>query len=161
MRLSGRVFADKSAYRLNGEFGVNAGWVLKPGVTVEMNRDAVIRINTDGYLSAKGTTKDKVIFTSADRTAAYWKGIICYSADAKTVLENAEVNNAGSNTLVSAKKANIAIWGTKATMTIKNTRISGSGGFGVFVGYGASANTDLTSANTFESNAQTNVVIEK
>ena len=154
-------FADKSAYRLNGEFSVDAGWVLKPGVTVEMSRDAVIRINTGGYLSAKGTTKDKVVFTSADRTAGYWRGIICYSTDAKNVLENAEVNNAGSNILVSAKKANIAIWGTKATMSIKNTRISGSGGYGVFVGYGASANTDITTANTFEANTQPDVLIDK
>ncbi|GHB75568.1 hypothetical protein GCM10007390_31650 [Persicitalea jodogahamensis] len=154
-------FADKAPYRINGELTVDTGWKLNPSVTLEMNRDAVIRINTSGYLSAIGTTKDKVIFTSADGSAAYWRGIICYSADPKTVLENAEVRNAGGNIIVSAKKANIAIWGTKATMTIKNTKISGSGGYGILIGYGSSANADLTTANTFESNAQTNVLIEK
>lgn len=154
-------FADKAPYRINGELAVNTGWKLNPGVTLEMNRDAVVRINTSGYLSAKGTSKDKVIFTSADGSAAYWRGIICYSADPKTILENAEVRNAGGNIIVSAKKANIAIWGTKATMNIKNTYISGSGGYGVMVGYGSLANTDLTTANTFESNAQSNVLIEK
>ncbi len=154
-------FADKAPYRINGELTINTGWKLNPGVILEMNRDAVIRINTSGYLSAKGTTKDKVIFTSADGSAAYWRGIICYSADPKTILENAEVRNAGGNIIVSAKKANIAIWGTKATMTIKNTQISGSGGYGVMVGYGSSANADLTTANTFESNAQDNVLVEK
>jgi len=154
-------FADKAPYRINGELTVNTGWKLNPAVTLEMNRDAVIRINTSGYLSAQGTTKDKVIFTSANGSAAYWRGIICYSADPKTILENAEVRNAGGNIIVSNKKANVAIWGTKATMTIKNTQISGSGGYGVLVGYGSLANADLSTANTFASNAQTNVLIEK
>lgn len=154
-------FADKAPYRINGELHVNTGWKLKPGVTMEMNRDAVIRINTGGYLSAIGTTKDKVIFNSTDGSPAYWRGIICYSADPKTVLENTEVRNAGGNIIVSGKKANIAIWGTKATMNIKNTKISGSGGYGVMVGHGSSANTDLTTANIFESNVQDNILIEK
>jgi hypothetical protein len=154
-------FTDKTPYRLNGEFTVNAGWKLNPGVTIEMNRDAVIRINTDGYLSAKGTAAQKIVFAGADRSTPYWRGIICYSQDAKNVLENAEVSNGGSVAIVSAKKANVAVYGTKAVMSIKNTRISGSGGYGVFVAYGASANVDLTTANTFDANAQTNVLIEK
>ncbi len=154
-------FADKSPYRITGEFTINGGFKLNPGVTMEMNRDAVIRVNTGGYLSAKGTDTEKIIFTSANRTAGYWRGLICYSQDGKNVLENAEVNNAGSLQLVSGKKANIAVYGTKATMTIKKTRISGSGGYGVYVAYGASANTDLSTTNTFEGNAETNVLIEK
>ncbi|WP_461104440.1 right-handed parallel beta-helix repeat-containing protein [Spirosoma koreense] len=154
-------FADKTPYRLNGDFTVDAGWKINPGVTIEMNRDAVIRINTGGYLSAKGTADQKIVFTGVDRTTPSWKGIICYSQDAKNALENAEVSNGGSVAIVSGKKANIAIYGTKAVLSIKNTRISGSGGYGVFVAYGASANTDLTTANTFEANAQTNVLLEK
>lgn len=154
-------FADKTPYRINGVFSVNTGWKLNPGVTVEMNRDAIIQVNVSGYLLAKGTATDKVVFIGADRSIPYWKGIICYSQDAKNILENAEVSNAGSVAIVSGKKANIAIYGTKALMSIKNSRITGSGGYGVFVAYGASANTDLTTANTFESNAQSNVLIEK
>ncbi len=154
-------FADKTPYRINGEFTINTGWKLNPGVTLEMNRDAVIRINTTGYVSAKGTTTEKVVFTGADKTAAFWRGLICYSADPKNALENAEVLNAGSGTIVSGKKANVAIYGNQAKMSIKNTRISGSGGYGVFVSYGASANTDLTTANQFEANAQDNIMIEK
>lgn len=154
-------FADKAPYRLTGEFTVNTGWKINPGVTLEMNRDAVIRINTDGYIIAKGTAAQKVVFNGANNTAAFWRGIICYSADAKNLLENVEVKNAGSIAIVSGKRANVAIYGTKANMTIKNTAISGSGGYGVFVSYGASANADLITANTFEKNQESNVLIEK
>jgi nicotinamide mononucleotide (NMN) deamidase PncC len=154
-------FDDKSPYRITGEFSVNTGWKVNPGVVVEMNRDAVIRVNTSGYLLAKGTATQPVTFTSAERQAAYWRGIICYSQDAKNTLEYAEVSNAGSMAIVSGKRANVAIYGTKAAMSIKNTRITGSGGYGVFVAYGSSANTDLMTANTFDTNAQTNVLIEQ
>ncbi|GAB4035608.1 PKD domain-containing protein [Spirosoma gilvum] len=154
-------FNDKTPYRISGDFSVDAGWKIAPGVTIEMNRDAVIRINTAGYISAKGTTTNKIVFAGADRTTPSWKGIICYSQDSKNELDYTEVSNAGSTVIVSAKKASIAIYGTKALMSIKNTKISGSGGYGVFVSYGASANTDLNTANTFEANAQTNVLIEK
>ncbi|MEZ0606950.1 PKD domain-containing protein [Fibrella sp. WM1] len=154
-------FADKAAYRLTGDLSVNAGFKLNPGVTLEMNRDATILVNTSGYLSAKGTDTEKVIFTGANRTAGYWRGIICYSANNKNALDNAEVSHAGSIAIVSGKKANVAIYGTRAAMSITKTRISNSGGYGVFVSYGASANTDLNTANTFTSNASDNVLIEK
>ena len=154
-------FADKTPYRINGILGINTGFKLAPGVTMEMNRDALIQINDTGYLSAKGTPTQKVIFTSTDRTAAYWRGIISYSPDAKNELENAEVNNAGSSSIVSNRKANIAVWGTHATINITKTRISGSGGYGVFVGYGSSGNADLSTANTFDNNALVNVLIDK
>ncbi|GAA4406406.1 hypothetical protein GCM10023187_25810 [Nibrella viscosa] len=154
-------FADKTPYRISGDFAVEAAWILNPGVTLEMNRDAVIRINTGGYLLAKGTPTSKITFTGATRTAGFWRGIICYSADSKNLIENAAISYAGSNVIVSGKKANLAIYGNRATMTIQNTQISNSGGYGLFVSYGASVNTDVTTANSFESNAQTNVMIEK
>jgi hypothetical protein len=154
-------FADKTPYRINGEFVVTTGWKLSPGVTLEMNRDAVIRINSDGYISAKGTDTGKVVFTGAENTPAYWRGIICYSSDTKNILENTEVRNAGSISLVSGKKANIAIYGNRSTMTIRTTRISGSGGHGVYVSSGASVNTDLSTVNTFENNTLANVLIDK
>lgn len=153
-------FTDKTPYRVLGELGVNTGWKLEPGVKLEMDRDAVIRINTHGYLLAQGTSAAKVVFTSVGNAPAFWKGIVVYSASSKNSLENTEVSNAGSVTIVSDKKANIAVYTTGAQLTVKNSVIKGSGGYGVFVGYGASANTDLKTANTFASNTKENVFME-
>lgn len=154
-------FADKTPYRVMGELSVEAGWKLAPGVTVEMGRDQSIQINQKGYLIARGTTTDKVTITGASRTPGYWRGMICYSTNAQNLIENAEVSNAGSNALVSNKKTNIALWGAKATMTIRNSRISGSGSMGVYVSYGSTINADVTTVNTFEGNPVGNVVIDK
>ncbi|WP_229374288.1 PKD domain-containing protein [Fibrella rubiginis] len=154
-------FADKTPYRLTGNLAVGTGFALKPGVTLEMNRDIAISVNLEGYLSAKGTQAEPIVFTGANRTAGFWRGIISYSTSNKNVLEYAEVSNAGSIAIVSGKKANIALWGNKAIMSITKSRISNSGGMGVFVGYGTSTNTDINTANTFASNADVNVFVDK
>jgi hypothetical protein len=154
-------FTDKTPYRLNGDLSVETGWKLNPGVTVEVGRDAAIRINGDAYLSAKGTATEKITITGASRTPGYWRGLICYSTSPQNVIEYAEVSNAGSNAIVSGKKTNIAVYGAKATMSIKNTKISGSTGHGIYVGYNCILNTDAATVNTFEANGAANIMIDK
>ncbi|WP_128546582.1 PKD domain-containing protein [Larkinella soli] len=154
-------FKDKTPYRLLGDFAVEGGWVLSPGVTVEVARDAAIMINSKGYLIAKGTATDKVIFTGASKSTAFWKGMILYSNNSRNAIENAEINNGGSLVIVSGKKANLALYGNSATVAIKNTKFSGSGGYGIYAGYGSSLNADVTTVNTFEANALDSVYREK
>lgn len=155
-------FADKTPYRVTGSWlTINTGLKLNPGVTIEMPRDGLFTINATGYLLAKGTTADKVTITGVSRTAGYWRGLISYSTSTLNVIENAEISNAGSIAIVSGKKANLAIYGNKATMSIKNTRISGSGGYGIYSFSGTTINTDAATTNTFESNAQGNVQVDK
>lgn len=154
-------FADKSAYRLLGDLTVDEGWKLKPGVTIEVARDGRININNSGYIIAKGTNTDKVTITGAARTPGYWRGLISYSTSEKNLFENAEVSNGGSAVIVSGKKTNIAVYGNKANMTIRNTRISGSGGHGIYVNYMATINTDAKTVNTFEGNSQDNIAFER
>ncbi|RRA99906.1 right-handed parallel beta-helix repeat-containing protein [Larkinella rosea] len=152
-------FKDKTPYRLTGDFAVETGLTLSPGVTIEGARDIVMMINSKGYLIAKGTATDKVTFTGADRTGATWKGLMIYSVNSRNVIENAEISNGGSIAIVSGKKANLALYG--GNLSIKNTTISNSGGYGIFVSYSSKLNADATTANTFKSNAQDNVLLEK
>ncbi|WP_460982948.1 PKD domain-containing protein [Spirosoma fluminis] len=154
-------FADKTPYRLNGDLTVNTGWKLNPGVTIEVGRDAAIRINGEGYLSAKGTATEKITITGASRTPGYWRGLICYSTSPQNVIEYAEISNAGSNAIVSGKKTNIAVYGAKAALSIKNTKISGSTGHGIYVGYNCVLNADAATINTFEANGAANIMIDK
>ncbi|GAB3924666.1 right-handed parallel beta-helix repeat-containing protein [Larkinella terrae] len=152
-------FKDKTPYRLTGDFAVECGLTLSPGVTIEGARDVVMMINSKGYLIAKGTATDKVTFTGADRTGATWKGLMIYSVNSRNVIENAEISNGGSLAIVSGKKANLALYG--GNLSIKNTTISNSGGYGIFVSYSSKLNADASTTNTFKSNAQDNVLLEK
>lgn len=153
-------FKDKTPYRLVGDFAVEVGLTLSPGVTVESDRDVMIMINSKGYLIAKGTATEKVTFTGADRTSASWKGLMIYSNNSRNVIENAEISNGGSQTIISGKKANLALFGN-GNLSIKNTTITKSGGYGIYASYGASLNADVTTANTFTANAEENVRLEK
>lgn len=151
-------FNDNTPYRVVGyQLTVNAGWKLSPGVTVELARDASIVVNNTGYLNAIGTPDKKITFTGVVKQASYWKGIMNFSANVQNVMDHTELSNAGSVVIVSGKKAALAVYGANAKVTIKNSKISSSGGYGIFVGYGASVNADAATVNTFESNALASV----
>lgn len=149
-------FADKTPYRLLGDLAVEAGWTLKPGVTVEVSHDATIRVNRDGYLSAKGTSAQPVTITGSTRTAAHWKGIIVYSISNLNVMEQTDLSGGGSAVMVSGKRAALTVYGRGAKLTIKNSRITGSGGHGIMHTSDAELNTDAGSTNTFSGNTQAN-----
>jgi uncharacterized protein (AIM24 family) len=154
-------FTDKTPYRVvESELNVNAGWKLSPGVTIELARDAVIRVNSNGYLNAQGTADKKISFTGTQAQASHWKGMIVYSASGQNLIEHAELRNAGSGVVVSGKRSALAVYGTNARTTVKNTKISGSGGYGIYVGAGGSVNADATTVNTFEGNAQASLLRE-
>ncbi|GAB3252567.1 hypothetical protein GCM10027347_11720 [Larkinella harenae] len=153
-------FADKTPYRLLGSVTARTGWKLNPGVTIEVARDESITINEGGYLVAKGTVNQKVTLTGAGSGAAYWTGILNHSTSTQNSIEYADIRNAGSKVIVSGKRANLALYGDNATISVKNTRISGSGGYGIWVGYGSKINTDAPTSNAFDGNAQNPVELE-
>ncbi|GAB3512336.1 hypothetical protein GCM10027341_52970 [Spirosoma knui] len=150
-------FTDKTPYRLLNDVMVRAAWKLSPGVTIEVERNASIHINESGYLQAIGTQTQPIRFKGAGTTAAYWKGILCLSASNQNRIENAEILNAGSSSIVGGQQANLAIYGEGATMDVRTTHVGGSGGYGILVGFGARINDDVVSSNTFTGNAQANV----
>lgn len=148
------AFSDKTPYRLLGNLTVEAGLTLQPGVIVEAARDGMISVNKTGYLSAKGTADQKVTITGAGHTSAYWRGIIVYSISNLNVLDQVEVSGGGSAVIVSGQRSALTVYGRGATLSVKNSRISNSGGYGIMYTSDATLNADANSVNTFASNAQ-------
>jgi hypothetical protein len=154
-------FADNTPYRLLGNVTTSAAWKLEPGVTLEMSRDAMLTINNGGYLKAVGTPAKKITITGAERTAGYWKGIMSYSTSTLNQVEHAEISFGGSAVILSGQKANIALFGNQAVLSVKNTKVSGSAGYGIFVSRGSTLNADAATTNTFETNAKDGLFIQK
>lgn len=152
-------FKDKTPYRILENVTSDANWKLLPGVIIEMGRAAFLTID-DGYFNAIGTETNKIIIRGAENTAAYWKGMICFSTSDQNIIENAEVSGGGNIAIVSGKKANIAIYGGQSRMTIRKSVISNSGGYGIFVNYQATVNADVETVNTFKDNAQAKLLKE-
>jgi hypothetical protein len=153
-------FADKTPYRVLRTLMVRSGWKLNPGVTIQVARDMSIIIDESGYVNAQGTTAQPIRFTGISNTAAYWRGMLVHSGSTQNQIVNAEISNAGSVAIVSGKRANLALYGDEAAISVRNTRISGSGGYGILASYGTTLNSDAVTTNTFENNSQTNVQIE-
>ncbi len=151
---------EETAYRIHGVLTINAHLKLAPGTLLEVERDGNIVVTADARFEAKGTAADSIRIRGAQPAAGYWKGLICYSPSNVNTIEYAEVSGAGSIALVSGKKANIAVYGTNAAFSIRNSKINKSGGYGVFVNYQASINADFETANTFEGNQQANLLRE-
>ena len=75
-------------------------------------------------------------------------------------MEHVDFYGGGSIALVSGKKTNIAIYGGGARMEIRNSRIAGSGGYGIYVNYQANVNEDIETANVFADNVEAKLLQE-
>lgn len=146
------AFTDNTPYRFVGLVTAQTGWKLSPGITVEVAANEYIEIG-DGYLNAVGTPEKKITFTGVNKTAGYWNGIIFYSRHASNRLENVELSYAGGEELTASVKSGIAL-ASAASLQIKNSSITHSGGYGIHVfGTEPSLNADAETSNTFVSNA--------
>ncbi|KAA0991217.1 PKD domain-containing protein [Dyadobacter aurulentus] len=152
-------FKDKTPYRIMEGLGSDANWKLMPGVILEMGRGARLSID-DGYFYAKGTEASKIIIRPAENERAYWRGMICFSQNSKNLMEHVDFYGGGSIALVSGKKTNIAVYGGGARMEIRNSRIAGSGGYGIYVNYQAVVNEDIETANVYADNVEAKVLKE-
>lgn len=155
--VSWSAFNDKTPYRLLGDMTVEAGWTLKPGVTVEVARDAAIRINKGGYLSAKGTQTNPITITGSSAAAAHWKGMIFYSISNLNELDQVEISGAGSSVMVSGQRGAVTAYGKGAKLTISKSKVTKSGGYGIMYTSDAELNNDAATVNAFSGNAQANL----
>ena len=154
-------FKDHTPYRLIGNLTVQGAWKLVPGTTVEVARDLTIYIESKGYLNAKGTKESRIVIKGVSANQGYWRGLITNSTSPESAFEYVDISGGGSAPIVSGKKANIAVYGTNARLDIKNSSISNSGGYGMFVNYQAQVNADVETINTFKDNPGGNFLKEK
>lgn len=150
------AFNDNTPYFFAGQISVQTGWKLLPGVTIEVAPNEDFEIG-DGYINAIGSPTRKIVITGAQKTFASWKGIRLYTNNSKNVMENVEINYAGSNPMLATIKAAISVAGV-AKLNIRNSTITNCGGYGIHV-YGSTAvlNTDAATVNTFTNNSLSSI----
>lgn len=148
------AFADGTPIRILGTFGVRTGWKLKPGTTIEMAEDKQINIESNGYLNAIGTAAKPIIITGQIKATGSWTGIAVYTGSTMNQLNNVKLQYGGGNAILGGVKAAIAQFGTSATnLTVRNSEISNSGGYGIHLYYDkAVINPDVETSNTFLNN---------
>jgi hypothetical protein len=131
-----------------------------PGITLTIGAGATLKflpasgleIGSFGALTAKGSAGAKITFTRADATTP-WRGIQFHnSASSSNILDQVIIEHGGGYQFPYGDKANVAITssGFPAKLTLTNSTIRNSAGYGIWVDIDASL---TESGNTFSGNA--------
>ncbi len=151
------ALSDDAYYFVSGGLTMAADVTVTAGTELRMAEDVFITVTDDGALIAEGTATDRVIFTAQDEDNP-WGGIKMASTDSKNKLDYATVTKAGSVNITEFANfvdvpANIGMYGG-ARLSITNTIVSESGGYGMYVRYGELISFEN---NTFTQNARTGI----
>ncbi len=144
-------------YRFSsGPVSVRTGWKVMAGAVVEMADNQYIEVadRPGAYIHAAGTAEKKVVFTSIKKEPGAWRGISIFTNNASNLMEHVVVENGGSS-ISYGVKANIYVT-TSSSLTIRNSKISNSGGYGIYYRSNSVLNADLEQVNVFESNPSGN-----
>lgn len=153
---TGELLWPKLNYRVTGVNGliVKGGWKITPGALLEFADYTQVRVENlaGAYLNAVGTATDKIIFTGVKKEKGAWKGISIYSKNDQNKIQHAKVEY-GGNGSINGKKANIYVLSDNK-LTVRDTKISHSSGYGLYLSNAAIFNTDIEQVNEFEQNTQ-------
>jgi len=143
-------------YRVIDRFFVESAWTVAAGATVEVVQDRKIVIEPGGSLQAVGTADAPIVFMGAEQLAGYWQGLEIGSVSASNELQFVELHHAGSDPFNGNTDSDGAIYLPEGSLTISDSLISESGGYGIVVwndaqllGCGNVTFTDNAKADTF------------
>jgi hypothetical protein len=125
---------------------------IQPGAILTFDNDILIRFR--GVLVADGNASNTIVFTRKDGSTAHWKGMSIESSSLENLMNYTEVSYAGNSNLMSGfNQTNIGL-ANNARLTLTNSTISNSLGYGVYRRPGS----ELTeSGNTFTNNPSGNI----
>jgi len=113
-----------------------ANLTISPGATLIFQSGAGFNIRQDGSLTAQGTKAKPILLTDRDHTPGSWSGIrYTFSNNSRNVLEYVTIEYGGG-----INAANIVMTGSESLaqrLTIKNTTLANSGGYGLMLDSGS------------------------
>jgi len=115
-------------------FNSTAGVTFAPGVVIECGSDVRFWFSTNSaYLNAEGTSMKNIIFRGIDKVKGTWKTIHIASSNVNNKLNYVRIMHAGSSTVSSKKTALFVQSNTPSKISIRNTTITQSAGYGLCV----------------------------
>ncbi len=142
-----------ATYLVSGNLSIQSGLKILPGAVFELAEDKMIGIFPNGYLEAKGTESQNIVFTNVNATKGYWNGIRLLSNSPKNVMDFTQVSYAGRTEIPGISKiAAIGLDGNyMANLTLTNSKIAHGLGYGIVLGNnGATINSNVETSNEFE-----------
>ena len=157
-------------YRVTGggtNIDVRSGLLsIEPGAVLLFEEDGGLKITGTAEIVVEGTADERVTFSGTQETPGWWNGIWVRTDSTNNSLDYVTVEYGGRDEFHSSlEPANIAV-GRSITPTydsfvsITNSIIQSSGGYGLHVHGNSEVNADVESANEFAANANDDVRID-
>ena len=152
-----RILEDRIAdpnlpdYLVNQNISVAAELTIRPGVVIAFAEDVTMLFEDKGAIFARGEADKKIRFIGKLPQKGYWTGLDIYSINSGNELTYTEILHAGSKALAENIKANIFLH-DRARLSVKNSLISQSGGYGMFMRDGS--NLISFAGNTISNNTE-------
>lgn len=145
-------FAGAMEYLVNRNVEIYGGLHIEAGVNLAFGQDKALIVKEQGYISAKGSAANPVIFTSADQQHGHWAGILIQSANEQNELDYIDLTRAGSTLLPGISvSSGIALEGdTQAKLKLTNSFVGYNVGDALHVEAGAwlsSSNNQIIDAH--------------
>ncbi len=122
-----------SYYCFTGRTDINAELSIEPGVIVLFKKEADLYIKGNGTLKAIGNETDKIIFRGEQDMKGYWGGLYFHSDHEGNNLQHCIIENAGNKDRSTPARTAAVIVHNDSRLTMQNTVISKSGGYGIFL----------------------------
>lgn len=121
-------------YYATSSLQATAGLTLSPGVVVEVGADLRLWFSgNSAYLNAEGTTEKNIIFRGIDKVKGSWRLIHIGSNNVNNKLAYVQIMHTGSATASGQKTAVLVQSNVSAKLSIKNTSVSLSDGYAIYV----------------------------
>ena len=143
---------DYPDYYAPNTIQITAGITLEPGVVIENAADVRLWFSgNNAFLDARGTMAKNIIFRGMDKVKGSWKAIHIASNNVNNKLDYVQILHAGSSEISNKKAALVLQSNTNTQASITNTRISQSGGYGLYID-GNNGNLTAFANNNFSDN---------
>jgi hypothetical protein len=129
----------------------NAVLTIAAGSVLVFKQDTGFYVEPDGAMKAEGTAAEPILFTGETKTRGFWNGLRFHNNDSSNnILDHVVVEFGGGEKFPYGEQANVAVTssGLPVTMTITNSILRQSAGFGCFI-------DQLTTLSSFANNTLT------
>jgi len=120
-------------YRIAYRFDVESAWTIDPGATIEFMQDIYVTIEDGGSINAIGTAEQPIVFRGVEALPGFWRGLEILTLSANNVLEHVQLMHGGSDGHSGSSDSDGILYLEQATLTLRNSTISDSGGWGIAV----------------------------
>ncbi len=111
-----------------------AGVTFAPGVVVECGPDVRLWFSgNSSFINAEGTTAKNIIFRGIDKVKGSWRLIEVNSNNLSNKLDHVQILHTGSTASSNQKAAVLVKSNVSGRLSIKNTSISQSDGYAVYI----------------------------